>query len=440
MRIGLLFLVLAPFVQADFDPGELLLKVRENVLETVDRLPRYLCTQTIDRSQYEPDRDMHVKDCEELDLLRGVRWKLLHTVSDRLRLDVAIAGQREIYSWSGENQFGDKSLFDIVNEGSISTGYFNGFLQLVFRTDNANFSYVGEAIEGQRKLAEYQYRVPVEASHYFIGPRKNSVATAYQGTVLVDPATATLVRLTVRTSNLRSESGSCEATTTMNFGSFHLRDRDFLMPSQTDLEIRNLNGVETKNRTVYSACQEFRGESTVRFDGPLDAPPTSQRAVSGQIPPGLHFALALREDIPVATAAAGQTVKAELTSDLRDAAKKMIAPKGTQVLFRILQIRRYYYGSDAKALGRLIPLSRVELLLRMENLGLATGDHSVFAQLELVPGLTTRGRARTLQSRPMELGPLNAIGGNRWFVRFERAGDDYVIKSGLTSNWITVAP
>jgi hypothetical protein len=34
---------------------------------------------------------------------------------------------------------------------------------------------------------------------------------------------------------------------------------------------------------------------------------------------------------------------------------------------------------------------------------------------------------------------LNAIGRNQWSVNFLRAGDDYVIKSGLASNWVTVA-
>ena len=41
---------------------------------------------------------------------------------------------------------------------------------------------------------------------------------------------------------------------------------------------------------------------------------------------------------------------------------------------------------------------------------------------------------------PAELGPLNAMGRNQWFANFNNAGDDYVIKSGLASGWMTVAP
>jgi len=32
------------------------------------------------------------------------------------------------------------------------------------------------------------------------------------------------------------------------------------------------------------------------------------------------------------------------------------------------------------------------------------------------------------------------MGGNQWFANFNNAGDNYVIKSGLVSDWVTVAP
>jgi hypothetical protein len=427
-------------VMAQPDPSELLPRVRERVLNTVDRLPRYLCTQTIDRSQYEPDRVVYLKDCEDLELSRDTRWKLLRTTADRLRLDVAVAAQREIYSWVGENQFGNRSLLEIVNEGSISTGYFLGFLDLVFRSDNADFSYAGEVSEGGRKLMEYRYRVPLETSHYVFGPRGRAVTTAYEGAVLADPETADLVGLTVRTSHLPSETGACEATTTMNYIRFRLHDSDLLLPSVTDLHIKNLNGVEMENRTVYSGCREFLGASTLRFEAPPDT--TAQKAAAPLaetgIPGGLRFGLVLAKDIPVATAAAGETVKAVLKSDLRDQAKKVLAPKGTPVLCRILLIRRYYHGKDTGALGMLVPLRRVELLLRLENFALPAGHRPVSAKLEMTaPGRPQR-RPGTLQARPRELGPLNAMGLNQWFERFYRVGDDYVIKSGLVSNWVTV--
>ena len=135
-------------LMAQPDPSELLLRVRDRVVNTLNRLPRYMCTQTIDRSQYEPDPPgVDIKACDDRHP-EDPEQRLVRTNADRVRLDVGIAERGEIYSWVGENRFGNRSLFQIVNEGSLSTGYFEGFLELVFRGDNASFSYSGEISEG----------------------------------------------------------------------------------------------------------------------------------------------------------------------------------------------------------------------------------------------------------------------------------------------------
>ena len=439
MRRQLLLLAaLAAGASAQPDPDVLLLRASETVLNTLDRLPRYMCTQTIDRSQYEPDRSVFVKDCEDLKLARGKSWKLERTTADRLRLDVGIAGQREIYSWVGENQFGNRSLFDIVGDGSMSTGYFNGFLELIFRSDNADFSYVGETTEGSRKLMEYRYRVPLDASHYVFRSSGKAVTTAYEGSILIDPETAELVRLTLRTSHLPPETGTCEATTTMNYTRFRLNGSDFLLPVETHLHIDALSGLEMENRTVYSACHEFLGESTLKFEAPSDAPARKAAAppTDAAIPAGLRFSVALAEDIHVSDAAAGELVKAALTTDLRDESKKVSIPNGTPVTCRILRIRRHYYGRDADALA---PSERVELLLRLESFALPGGFRPVLAKRVMSVASAPRGRGGRLRTVPVELGQLKALGENQWFARFRDAGDDYAIKRGLASDWVTTA-
>ncbi len=46
---------------------ELLLGVRRKVMETVDRMPKYMCTETIDRSQYRTPFDRRrLSGCDQL--------------------------------------------------------------------------------------------------------------------------------------------------------------------------------------------------------------------------------------------------------------------------------------------------------------------------------------------------------------------------------------
>ena len=43
------------YAQGPNDAREVLLRVKQAVMDTVQGLPKYVCTQTIDRSRYEPD-------------------------------------------------------------------------------------------------------------------------------------------------------------------------------------------------------------------------------------------------------------------------------------------------------------------------------------------------------------------------------------------------
>jgi hypothetical protein len=105
---------------------EQLLAIRKNVMATVDRLPKYLCTETIDRSTFLPRAAVPNRSCDEL-ASRGKEpdRRVRETKSDRLRLDVAVSrDEGEMYSWVGENRFHDRSLADLVGTGVTATGSF----------------------------------------------------------------------------------------------------------------------------------------------------------------------------------------------------------------------------------------------------------------------------------------------------------------------------
>ncbi len=274
MRTPLLLLFsFAASMHAQQDPRELLVSVRDKAMQTVDRLPRYMCTQTIDRDQFEPIDSRRASSCDDLAAQKKTaQARLRLSASDRLRLDVAVAATNEIYSWVGEDRFDDRSLFDLVRQGSLQTGSFRSFLSSIFGGNSATFSYNGDETLDGRPLAEFGYRVPREMSNYVFGNRRQDVITGYEGTILVDPKTFDLVRLIVATSQLPAEVGSCQATTTLDYARVRLNEADFMLPTEARLEIVNTDGTEMQNRTVYSACHEFLGKSRLSFDEPSPEP------------------------------------------------------------------------------------------------------------------------------------------------------------------------
>src|SRR5579862_6109943 len=236
----LIALIAAVSIEAQPSPSERLLLVQAKVVESLDRIPKYMCTQTIDRSRFERNVPTGTPGCDA-----GRPAPATHmTSSDRLRLDVAMTSTVEMYSWVGRSQFDDRSLLDLVDNGAISTGNFAGFLNMIFRKDTASFSFLGDHNENGRVLAEFRFSVPHEKSHYYYsvaGEPGHRVVTGYDGTFLADAKTGDLVRLEVSTSRLPAETGACYSTTSMNYVPVHVGDSTILLPAESRLLLLHVN-------------------------------------------------------------------------------------------------------------------------------------------------------------------------------------------------------
>jgi len=414
------------------DPKDLLLRVRDNLLGTIQRLPRYTCTLTIDRAQYEPDALHRAPSCDDLiGQQRKGQSKTRLSESDRLRLDVAIAATNEIYSWVGEDRFDDRDLFDLVRQGAVQTGSFSTFLTSIFSGTSATFSYNGDTTLNGQPLVEFGFQVPPEKSNYVFGNRREHVTTGYGGTFLADPKTGDLVRLVVRTSELPAEVGSCQATTTLDYSHVHLNDSDFLLPREALLDILNTDGVELRNRTVYSSCHEFLGESTVTFDEPAEAASLAATKASAagpfSLPAGLPFKVAFTQPIDTAAAAAGDRIKAKLTSSIRDASSKVLVPEGTEIAARILKMERFEG-----------PPASVRIIVKLETVN-AEGAPRPFHATMILTGQRFEKSAGLERSVPLGSFDTLADSGAAMF-EFRDAKPNFVVKSGLESAWTTAGP
>jgi len=260
MRARLLLLFAGVMaVRGQEDPKDLLVQVSRKVIETMNALPRYVCTQTVERAEYKLDNGMPgTRSCDEVTAKRNaghLRRQL--SASDRLRFDVAIGVSHEVfgisdemYSWVGDRHFHDPGLLDLVRQGAISTGSFSSFLVSLFGGGRANFSYNGDHIVKGRLLSEFGFRVPLEKSNYVyrFGNKRTEVLTAYDGTFLVDPKTVDLVRLVVR-QDLPPETGACEATHTVDYGHVRINEATFLLARAATLDILTRK-IETENPSL----------------------------------------------------------------------------------------------------------------------------------------------------------------------------------------------
>jgi hypothetical protein len=420
-------LVCVPMLEAQADPKAIIQIVRDKIQATTTRMPRYLCTQTVDRQRFEPDKGFDVTGCP---LDRDSPRKPIYLVeSDRLRLDVTVAKNAEIFSWVGENHFAERSLWDFVSEGVLSNGTFYSFLSMIFLGDPTEFFYNGDVISSGRKLMEFGYLVPAEASHYRFGDRDSSKwwTTAYEGTVQVDPETGDLVRLVVRSTNLPKETGECQLETALTYTTIHLNQSAFLLPSETILKTLAVSGVEQANRTVYSNCHEFLGESTISFsDPPALSPARLMKATPAalRLPEGTAFSLELEQDIDMRSAAAGDPVKARLRKAIQTPG--LFIPQGTLVNGRILKYREYYRPQATY------------VAIRFDSFQLSGGPQAFLADCK-APG--NNPPVRSVRQQGQSLGTLSSMSEHNIAAYVYRNQKfPVVLRRGLQSNWITISP
>jgi hypothetical protein len=201
----------------------------------------------------------------------------------------------------------------------------------VVQGDATDFAFLGETGSGGRRLFEYSFRVPVERSHYYAGLAQGTVATSWDGTLLIDPETSELVRMTTRTSELPSGAFGCEHTTAAEYGRVKIGAREFLLARETRQRFIDRSGAEVENVVTFSGCREYEVQTPA---APAKAAPRRRL----DLPVGLPVTIALASGIDSATAAGGDRFTGRLAEPVKDSRDMILLPEGTVVAGRLIQV------------------------------------------------------------------------------------------------------
>jgi hypothetical protein len=368
---------------------------------------------------------------------------------------VAVAGSRaasglesEMYSWAGDRKFDDRDLLEMVPDGSISTGSYFEFLASIFGSRSVNFSYNGDHLVDGKLLAEFGYKVPTDKSTFtfwFGRGRRQHLTAGYEGTFFIDPETSDLVRLTIRSDQLPPETRACEVSQTVDYSRVHLNETDFLLPREVSTSAIHVDGTEMENHAVYASCQEFRGESTLKFEQPREVsvaavPTAGPKRPADQVlalPAGLPFKLVFTQPIDTGAAAAGDTIRAKLETPIRDKALKILVQEGAVVTGRIVKLL-HSYGVGPRTKGGK-QHDTVEMVVKLESMEVEGAQRQFKAQADSrVPRFGIEGG---LLSMRVDMGPLDtSVEPNVATFHFDDVEPHYVVESGLESKWLTLAP
>jgi hypothetical protein len=402
-------------------PEEILQRALARLRADLGNLSRYACVETVERQFFQAPKQQ-VDSCTAA---AGAAGRL--QAVDRLRLEVTVSGGREIYSWPGATRFDSRDVSEIIRQGPIATGSFGTHLLGVFDNPGARFEFAGERAEGARRLLEYRFAVPLNASRYHVRAGSVTQAVGYRGSFRLNADTLELDRLTFHAEPRPGAAGSmCALDAELDYSPVRAHE-DLLMPARGQLRIGFQDARQTSNVTTFADCREYIAESAVVFD---DAPPAANaasaavRAPQGALPIGLPVTLELTIPIDTATAAAGDLVTAKVVQPVRRAGSaSTLIPAGAVVHGRLTRMERH-----------LTPEPYFLVAMSFNRLDSEGGRHRFAARLEPSAELARRLGANVIDQDG---------GGLRYWdvgiLLFPTARERWVIPAGYKSKWMTLA-
>ena len=311
----------------DLPPGVLLLsRVKNHMREELQRLTTISCLETVAR-EYQPAKG---------------KMRPLDTV----RLEVLTNGDREFFASPGGRKFSADHPFSYVGSGMLGNGLFGPYLKDILVREVVASEYRGEEQVGGRRLARFDFRIPVLFSDQSIETPEGSGKVGLHGSFWADPQNYDVTRLELDADDFPPTLPVTELTTRIDYARTRLSsDLALLLPEAADVRLVKESGVVEQNRVEFTHCRVFGAESNINFDAP-DSPQPAPRFAAAAVddtlrplPGGLPVTVMLRSRITGDTAV-GTLVEGVVANNVT-LKRAVVIPAGSTVRGRIRRLERY---------------------------------------------------------------------------------------------------
>jgi hypothetical protein len=423
VRIVVAGLGLAWAAAAQALPPEVLLlaRVKAHTREQLARLPNCSCLETVRRDHQRAG---------------GVMRPL-----DTMRLKVLYSDGRELYASPGDRRFGDNQPADFAAGGTTSNGHFALFLSEIASEGSLSYEYKGEESLSGRRLARYDYRVPVTMNGNTITMPEGQGYTGIKGSFWADQAAYDIVRIVAEDVEIPPHLPLASFVTSIDYAHTNLGGTDFLLPQSADSRLVKFSGEESRNHIEFTHCHLYGAQSSISFGAPEGQPRFAASSVlemNRELLPALQIVIKLSSRITEKTTVGALILGVVEGNVLRR--KSVLIPGGSPVRGRVRRLEwndekggsyivglefteieaagtRYRFFADLVDTDRLPGLSRTISTFRHEANTLPLGGGTILdahdvlflpdlpgvgsffvqaRQLDLPPGFRTTWKTRAL--------------------------------------------
>ena len=258
-RILILACVAACSSAADFQANEAaqVNRIRDHMREYVAHLPDYTSRITLER-------------------FRRSRPRADFVLSDRLRLEVAYTSGQELYSWPGDARF-ESGIEDLLpGHGMVSNGSYALHVKNLFVREVAQFSAPKDEKCEDSACIRLDFEIPTVRSGYALSTGSGSAPVPLVGSAWFDAATLDILRLEVRVDDPPPNVRVAATRETTVYQRARIGEVEFVVPGTSELLLRDRDGSEMMNRSVFDQYHRYAGSATV-FYGAADTTPAPNR-------------------------------------------------------------------------------------------------------------------------------------------------------------------
>jgi hypothetical protein len=234
---------------------------------------------------------------------------------------------------------------DLVGSGTIGNGHFALYLSEIAGEGGLSYEYKGEESLSGRRLARYDYRVPVRISGNTITMVEGKGTVGLKGSFWADPASYDIVRIAMEAEDFPPNLPVLASTTSIDYAHTNLGGMDFLLPQSADSRLVKFSGEESRNHIEFTHCHLYGAQSSVSFGArgePTRFAASSVLEVSRELLPALQVVIKLSTGITEKTAV-GALIEGVVEGNVLRK-KSVLIPDGSPVRGRVRRLE----WNDAK--------------------------------------------------------------------------------------------
>ncbi|MBA3976474.1 MAG: hypothetical protein C0504_19880 [Candidatus Solibacter sp.] len=328
-----------------------LARLRIAATSLFEKLPNITCTLSIERSN------------------RPNASRKFHLV-DNLRLEVGLINGQELYAWPGSKNFDDRGIADMVGrDGAIGSGDFAIHAKSIVLSGHTKLWLDGEVEYQGRRADRWRFHHPIATSQYNVRIPPIEGEVGYSGTLLSDSISRDLLRIEMDINEIPPFLPLKSGHKIITYQRVRIGETPVLLPQISEMTLIHGNGVENYNRTTFSNCRQFTGESTLIFEDVDGSAPAAPATIAWSLPDGLSFEIKPVADVDLFNSATGDQVRF-LVGRNALSAKQLALPAGASVGGRIAAVT----CSET-------PLQHCFALIRLESFAFDNKEGSIHASL-----------------------------------------------------------